>query len=511
MAAAEAPRARGARSRDGVFERGVAGVAAAAGIAAWLAYAHAGLTLSHYDARAHLVVARRVIDSLTPGWHQVGAVWLPLPHLINALPAQVDALYRTGAFASAVSIACLAITAWATSRLVRRMTGSWLGAGVAAALLLLNPNLLYLSVTPMTEPLLLAADAVAVLRLYEWTRGGGGRVPRSLDAALFATMWTRYEAWLVIPSALAAAGLALWRGGLSPGPALWRTLRLAAWPAAAVLLFLLNSRATVGCWFVSGGFYVRDPAYDGHAARSLLAVWWGTHVLSGYVVEIAGLGGAAAVCVAVVRDPRRAAWLVPVALFAAAVLPAYAFFEGHPFRIRYMVPAVAACATFAGIAAGLVVQGGPGGRGRGRLGLAAAGLLIGSSLVESPPFARGPMVEEATWDAVASDGRRRVTACLGEWRPGDKIMASMGSLAHYMHDLAQEGLAISDFIHEGNGAIWTLALETGPALHARWLLVEEQSEGGDVLARRVQDQPDFATGMLRVCEGGGVALYRRTP
>jgi hypothetical protein len=36
------------------------------GTAAALVYSHRGLTLSHYDAKAHLVVARRVLDSLTP-------------------------------------------------------------------------------------------------------------------------------------------------------------------------------------------------------------------------------------------------------------------------------------------------------------------------------------------------------------------------------------------------------------------------------------------------------------
>ena len=61
-----------------------------------LIYARADLTLSHYDARAHLVVARRVVDSLTPGWRQLGGVWLPLPHLINLIPVQWDSSYRTG-------------------------------------------------------------------------------------------------------------------------------------------------------------------------------------------------------------------------------------------------------------------------------------------------------------------------------------------------------------------------------------------------------------------------------
>jgi hypothetical protein len=78
-----------------------------------------------------------------------------------------------------------------------------------------------------------------------------------------------------------------------------------------------------------------------------------------------------------------------------------------------------------------------------------------------------------------------------------------------MQDLSEEGFAIADFIHEGNGVIWELALETGPAPHAGWMLAEEQSEGGDVLAQRIRRDPSFARGMRRICEGGGVALYRR--
>jgi hypothetical protein len=85
--------------------------AALMGIVAAAHYGRAGLTLSHYDAKAHLVVSRRILDSLTPGWEQVGAVWLPLPHLINMLPVQIDVLYRTGLFAVAVSIVCHALAA----------------------------------------------------------------------------------------------------------------------------------------------------------------------------------------------------------------------------------------------------------------------------------------------------------------------------------------------------------------------------------------------------------------
>lgn len=492
----------------------LAACALAAGVLGWIAYSSADLVLVHYDARAHLVVARRTIDSLTPGWKQIGAVWLPLPHLINALPAQIDVLYRTGLFASGVSIACLGVTVWTAARLIRLMTGSAFAAALGAGLLLLNPNLLYLHVTPMTEPLLLAASFVLVLWMYEWTAGNERAMPRRIGVAAFAAMWTRYEAWPVVAAAVAAALYAMWRRGWTRPILLAQGARLAAWPLAAVLIFVLNSRLTTGDWFVSGGFYELDPLYEGQPLRGAVAVWWGTHRLSGYVLESAGLLAAAVMLVGAVRRRRHASHLIPLALLGAALLPFYAFYQGHPFRMRYMLMTTAACTVFAALGAGWLGRRGgrlPGARAPAALEAALGALVLVSMLAESPPLGRGPMLEEAMWDAPSARGRAQVTDCLARGAvEGDKIVASMGSLAHYMHELSASGFDIADFIHEGNGAIWEMALDTGPAAHAAWMLAEEQSEGGDVLAQRLRRDPSFGQGMMRVCEGGGVALYRRT-
>ena len=490
-----------------------------AGAAAWAHYTQQDLVLSHYDAKAHLVVARRVIDNITPGWQQIGAVWLPLPHLVQLLPTQVDLFYRTGAFASLMSIVSLAVTAWAAARLVLLVTRSALGAYTAGALLVLNPNLLYLAATPMTEPMLLAVTSIMVLWLYEWLAGpaeaGDDEVaepsirlqpdclqpvppPAKLGWALFAAAWTRYEAWPIIATALAATTFVLWHRRMPPADTARVVARLAAWPVAAAALFVLNSRVTVGSWFVTGGFYVPDPGYEGLVGRSLIAVWWGTHRLSGYVIETVALATAAVVVARALRRPGAS--LVTVALFAAAALPFYAFYAGHPFRVRYMAPMVAACALFCGIAVGWV-----------RRPVLLAAIVIASSLVESSPVGgTAPMLEEAQWDRPRSRERRAVTACLAPHYRGEKIMASMGSLAHYMQELARDGFDIADFLHEGNGVIWMLALETGPAPHAGWMLVEEQAEGGDILAQQIRKDATFARGMRRVCDGGGVALYVRT-
>src|SRR4051794_13603797 len=149
----------------------LASIAAIGGAAVALHYHHLGLTLSHYDARGHLVVARRIFDSITPGWQQIGAVWLPLPHLLNALPVQVDALYRTGGSAVAISVASYAVATAAIAWIVTELTGSRLAAAAGALVFALNPNVLYLQATPMTEPLLMALMVTSIALLLAYCDG----------------------------------------------------------------------------------------------------------------------------------------------------------------------------------------------------------------------------------------------------------------------------------------------------------------------------------------------------
>src|SRR5205814_4421723 len=181
-----------------------------------------------------------------------------------------DFFYRTGIFASIVSIGCLALTCYAAARLILRMTGSAIGACVPTLVRVLTPNILYLHTTPMTEPLLLAASMLSVLLLVEWVDEDRETVPASLAATLFAAMWTRYEAWPLVAAAIAAAAFALWRRGVPVATLLSRMLRLSTWPVIAIVVFLINSRITVGAWFISDGFYVPDPSYAHQPLRTII-------------------------------------------------------------------------------------------------------------------------------------------------------------------------------------------------------------------------------------------------
>jgi hypothetical protein len=477
-----------------------------AGSAAAFHYASAGLSLAHYDARAHLVVSRRVFDSLTPGWQQVGAVWLPLPHLLNMLPVQNDWLYRTGASAIAFSVLSLAVATWAVTAMIVRVTGSPSGALAAAALILLNPNVLYLQSTPMTEPLLFATTLTAVMLTSEWL--DGVRPPGAAGAALAAACWTRYEAWPITGAVAALAFVVQLGRGVSPTRAVSGTLRLIALPAIAIVLFLINSRWTVGAWFVSEGFFVPENAEAlGHGMIAFEQIKLGLYQLSGPALVWSAYAGAALIVILFVGRlfmSRLAAGgldslLILLGLAASAAVPWYAYLHGHPFRIRYDVPLIAAAGAIAGAGIGLFWR---------PVQPVIAAVVVAAALMQAHPLDRSaPLIKESQRDAANKAGRATVTAYLVQHYDGATVMMSMGSLGHYMHDLSAQGFRIRDFLHEGNGDIWALAL-TKPSTVVRWIAIEEKAEGGDELYQEARRHPRFLDGFERVAEGGGVALYR---
>ena len=506
------------------LSRALGAVAALLGAVAAAVYWSAGLSLSHYDAKAHLVVARRILDSLTPSWEQIGAVWLPLPHVLNALPVQIDWMYQTGASAIFVSVVSFAITAACLAALVMRVTGSPWGAGLAAALFAANPNVLYLQSTPMTEPLLFALSGLVVLHLAEWALSGQVRVRRAAGWTIVAACLTRYEAWPIVGSAMAVAAWVKWRMGTPPSSVADSMARLACYPAGAVLFFMGMSFASIGEWFVTGGFYVPDSKLRGQPLVVLEAILEGVAHLGGPRLVLAATISAAVLLVAALtskQEIRRsgvisfqriapellasckthpAALVLPLALLASAALPFYAFVSGHPFRIRYEVPLILGCAACIGASVGLARRAAP----------AVAVILFAAIVVQARPFDRhAPMIVEAQLDRQNGIGRQAVTACLRHSYDGTTVMASMAALAHYMQELSLAGFHLADFLHEGSGPTWQAAYANGPVAFTGWVLIEEAAEGGDRLHQKATQWPEFLRGFERVCEGGNVALYKR--
>ncbi len=460
-------------------------------LGAWYVAA-SGLTLSHYDARAHLVVARRVADSLTPGWRQFGAVWLPLPHLLNAIPVQWDWAYRTGAVAVAISVLVLSSGLAALAQRLFARTGSLVVALTAPALILTNPNVLYLQGTPMTEPILIGLALASLAALDAWieipSRASRGRAAWLVAALVL----TRYEGWLIAAGLLAVTLAATRR----------RPLRELLWLVTPTLLallgFLVLSWASTGRWLLSMDFFVPDGEALHQPLKAAGLVMSGVRELSSLpFVAAAGLG--ALVCLVAAR--RHLTALLPLALLLGGILPLGAFTEGHPFRIRYMVPLVAACGVLAALALAAVPR-------RVRA-FAAAALLLAALWISPPIDPSAPMVLEAQWGTPLRQERERLIEALPQIYDGTPILASMGSgRVSLMHEASRIGLNIRNFLHEGNGDLWLEAIKS-PRRSVRWVLIEERAEGADKLAARARTDPEFLAGFDRVADGGGLALYRR--
>ncbi len=160
-----------------------------------------GWLLYYGDAEAHLNIARRMLDSRTPGYDQVGTVWLPLLHW-SILPfVRVDSLWVSG-LAGAIPSALAFLLAGAFLYAAARRIFDCVSAALAAtALFALNPNVLYLQSVPMTESLF---SACLLALLYFTVRfrdtQGWGAVAGAGIAACAATL-TRYEGWFLLPFA----------------------------------------------------------------------------------------------------------------------------------------------------------------------------------------------------------------------------------------------------------------------------------------------------------------------
>jgi hypothetical protein len=197
-----------ARDYDPVY---VGALVAAISLAFFHNFYTQGVILLYGDAVAHIYIARRVFDSITPGLLRLGTVWLPLPHILMIPFLISDWMWRTGVGGSIVSIIAYVAGTVGVFRLVRARTprtAAWLAAAIYA----LNPNLIYLQATAMTESLYLAIFIWAVVFLDETVRP---REPEeiskracSLERAammIAAAMLTRYDGWWLAGCTLVAA------------------------------------------------------------------------------------------------------------------------------------------------------------------------------------------------------------------------------------------------------------------------------------------------------------------
>jgi len=533
-------------------------LASAASIAAFLHYYRSNEILLYGDSVAHINIARRVFDSITPGPLQLGTVWLPLPHVL-AIPFVISNwMWKTGVGGSIVSIFAYVAGTIGVYRLTRifalttfasgappsgvpHLSRSLPAAGLLGALIYAaNPNLLYLQATAMTESLYLALFIWTMVLAAQWLQARDPvTATKKLERCGFTlagAMLTRYDGWF-LAACLTIVVLSAWvvralRRNQSTRDESSSGARL---PSRLLLEFILLLIAVAGVWFAHNYREFGSPAefatgpYSARAIEHRTADAYNGHhpgyhrpvVAAQYFLKAAKLNMGAgrwelplmvtAVLGVLVMLVGRKPW---VALLLWVPLPFYAFSIAYgdvpiflpawwPFsyyNTRYGVELLPAIAVFTGILAArwLYV-----GNRAGRLAIAVAafGIVAGSylSVWRTLPIC----LREAH---ANGDSRQRFEIVLAH------DLQNLPSSSHLLMStgdhpgaLERAGIPLRRVINETNHPKWEQAL-AAPAQQADYII----ALGGDDVAQCVVAHPSnlLATAIVNMPSAPGTTIYK---
>jgi len=473
--------------------------------------------LNYGDAVAHLHIARRVIDSHFPGLSQLGSVWLPLPHLLMIPFVAVYGWWADGIAGLIPSAMAWLAACCGVYKLARR----WLSpapAAVALAFFALNPNLLYMQTTAMTEPLFVCEMVWTALWLVEWRasvdgpgKAGSARLLWLIALVLAAAIFTRYDGWIMALLAWTAVGMVLLRRGRIGSPAFWLASVIVV--AAPVVWFGYNAHV-FGDWldFARGPYSALaiekrtagpgdGPPHPGWhnpwvsliffvkaAEMAAAAEAWGNKLL---LISVLGVAWAW-----LIARRRGFAWSLilwlPVPFYAYSVafgsVPIFlpVWWPHSFYNTRYGLELLPALALGAGFAAAFVLAAAR--EFKPRAVRAVAGILFGIVVLNAAEMLheRPVVYVEGTKNI---ESRRAfeieippVLRAVMADRPGGQVLMNTSV---YPQIVAFSGIPLRQTINEGDQLLYTDAL-AAPAAHAAAVLAFD----GDQIDGAVKAHPE---------------------
>jgi hypothetical protein len=468
-------------------------LAAALGIACYAWYDAHGMTLAFNDARIRELIARRVLFSRTPGLGQLGTTWLPLPSLLMAPLIWNNALFRDGLAGSLPSMVAYVIAAIYMYRLGRLVTGSRAGGWVAAAVLALNPSLLYMQSTAMSEVPSLTAFIVGIYYAVRLAQTHDSLDLVKCAAAVAAGTLIRYEDWVLAFALVPTLALLAWRH---------RGYALAeAW----TILFGLLAFAGCAAWVIYNWVIFHDPLlsfFYGSSSHTFFAnaphrvLPARGHPVGSFVtygLTVAGTVGWLVLPVALLgllffawrvrlRSPTLPVYLtlVPFAFYWLVLykgantesLPQLG--QGSYYNIRFglaMIPAVGVFAAYLAVARPRVL-------GRlllaGALALALAWGVLNS--VQTPYVLREALYGQSGAPTEVA-GKQEAAWLASRYHGGPVLITYVNSQTTLFYLLTKHKFADRAFITDANGAQFTAALAR-PWESVRWIVVDSDASDG---------------------------------
>ncbi len=231
--------------------------------------------IAYGDAESHLNISKRVVAGLTPGFAQLGGIWLPLPHLMMLPFVYFDVLWRTGLAGSIVSGFCFIVAALFIYKTILFLTNSRLASFAGALIFICNPNVLYMQTTPMTELPLIMFFVLSGYFFIKFISHENELLSLILAGFFgFCASLTRYDGWFLVFIEALIIFVKFF-----PYKKKWQDVE------GRVLLFSTLAFFGILIWFIWGFIILGDPLYFTHSqfsAKSQQASWLSKGELPGY-------------------------------------------------------------------------------------------------------------------------------------------------------------------------------------------------------------------------------------
>ena len=466
-----------------------------------------GAVLFYDDSISHLEIARRVLDSTSPGLAQLGSVWLPLPHLVMLPLVWDNTLYYNGLAGSITSMIAFVGMAVLMYRLVADLTGRKFAGIIAAAVLVSNANMLYMQSTPMTEAMLYCFITAMIFYVQRWAATGryqylilGGL------ASLLATL-TRYESWPILACLILAVMVIARQRAAQMTPRLRRATIL-----DHSIIYLVIGGFGIGAWLLWNWAIFKDPLsfQEGQFGKPSLWVsttdpvvgnWWVSFQTYWYamtdtetwpLLATASIG-LAAFCLLEWRSKISVARSLPV-LSLLIIFPFFVIclYKGqrpmkvpqveHSFyNVRFGLMMLMPTAVFVGYIPAAI----------GRVfkfksamyfvgtSLLALTLLLNWSLLSRHAVATYSEPSRYLHTGRSTDETQVVAFMKQNYHGGRVLMESYGN------ELVAFGLPSNQLVYEGSYRQWLPALQNPVGSGIRWIIMSCQKNNSDIVCSSV--------------------------
>lgn len=502
---------------------------------------HVGMLRAYHDSIAHELIARRVVDSITPGIAQLGTVWLPLPPFLLLPFVVFDGIWRlgiSGAIVGGIYIQLCAGALYRAAGLIGGAAAGWL----AAIAFLSNPNVTYLFTTPLTEApafaffcLCGASMGIVVEGLWQKEARAGALLAASAFAG--AALLCRYDGWMMALLCAAIVLVMAWVRSRRRRLTEAVTLAYLVTPVSAVVLWLLYNLIIFGdaLSFFRGQYssagIVDDlairgviPTLDGRPPevhRPLQALYTYAQAAAenlGIVFAVLALAGCMIAFTHVRQRPANLICLVLAApfmfylfalTFGQSVIVTRALRPNGIFNVRYgvMVAPLAAVAVAALIA--------PLKREAWKAAIPIGIVLVAGNLL---------LLREPLGPVVVAEGRLQqmaITATASEeaahWfaaMPNDgygKVLIDEALEPQAQLVLEGGGRHLSDYLQSSTPAAWRIARVTPPA-DITWIITlgpNSRDRPNDRVARDLVSPDGQINGFIPMFNNGEVIIYAR--